>query len=42
LEHLFGGWETYQACFCVHCQCRSKTFLDGSKWNVLFLRLPSE
>ena len=40
LEHLFGGWKTYQACFCVHPQCRSRTFLYRSKWNGMFLRLP--
>ena len=32
LEHLFDGWKTYQACFCVYSQCRRKHFwvdLDG-------------
>ena len=31
LEHLFGGWQTYQACFCVHFQCRSRIFLGESR-----------
>ena len=30
LEHLFGGWKTKQACFWVHPQCRSRTFLGRS------------
>ena len=40
LEHLFGGWKTYQACFCVHTQCRSKTFLGGSRWKAYFCAYP--
>ena len=32
--------KTFKTCFCVHSQCKSKTFLGGSKWNGVFLRLP--
>ena len=40
LEHLFGGCKTYQDVFGVYSQCRSETFLSGSKWNGMFLHLP--
>ena len=40
LEHLFSGYPIGYI-FGVHSQCRSKTFLSGSKWNGIFLRLPS-
>ena len=39
LEHLFGGYPIGHI-FCVHSQCRRKTFLGGSRWNGMFLRLP--
>jgi hypothetical protein len=38
LEHLFGGY--IKNIFVVYIQCRSKTFLSGSKWDGMFLRLP--
>jgi hypothetical protein len=41
LEHLLGGWKTYQAYFFgVHSQCRSKTFLGGSRWKTCFCAYP--
>ena len=39
LEHLFGGYPIKNF-FGVYSQCRSKTFLGGSRWNVMLLRLP--
>ena len=39
LEHLFGGYRIKHI-FGVYSQCRSETFLVGSRWNDKFLRLP--
>ena len=39
LEYLFGRYPIGHI-FGVHSQCRSKIFLDGSRWNGIFLRLP--
>jgi hypothetical protein len=39
LEHLFDGYPIGNI-FGVFSQCRSKTFLGGSRWNGMFLRLP--
>ena len=39
LEHLFGGYPIGYI-FGVHSQCKSKTFLGGSRWNGMLLRLP--
>ena len=40
LEHLFGGWKTYQTCFSVHPQCRTRTVLGGSRWKACFCANP--
>ena len=36
LEHLFGGYPIGYI-FGVHSQCKSKTFLGGSRWNGMLL-----
>jgi hypothetical protein len=37
----FIWWmENLSTCFCVHPQCRSKTFLSGSKWKASFCAYP--
>jgi hypothetical protein len=35
LKHLFRGYPIGNI-FGVHSQCRSKTFLGGSRWNDMF------
>ena len=37
---ILSGWKTYQTCFCIHSQCRSKTFLGGSIWKACFYAYP--
>ena len=37
---ILSGWKTYQTCFCIHSQCRSKTFFGGSRWNACFCAYP--
>jgi hypothetical protein len=39
LKHLFGEYPIGYI-FCVYSQCRSKTFLGGSRRKGIFLRLP--
>jgi hypothetical protein len=39
LEHLFGVYPIGYI-FSVYFQCKSKTYLCGSRWNGMFLRLP--
>ena len=39
LKHLFGGYPIGHI-FSVHSQCKSKTFLGGSRWNGMLLRIP--
>ena len=34
LEHLFGGYPIGHI-FGVFSRCRSKTFLGGSRWNIM-------
>jgi hypothetical protein len=40
LEHLFGGWKTYQVCFCVHPQYRSRACLGRSRWKICYCTYP--
>ena len=37
---VFIWWISMKNIFGVYSQCRSKTFLGGSKWNGMLLRLP--
>ena len=39
LEHLFGG-KSYEHVFGVYSQCRSETFLGGSRWVGMLVHLP--
>ena len=37
---ILSGCKTYQTCFFIHSQCRSKIFLGGSRWKACFCAYP--
>jgi hypothetical protein len=39
LEHLFRGSPIGYIFLGVYSQCKSKTFLGGSRWNERWVRL---